>query len=71
MRKGMTMQLVNDLESDLAFAVLVEKERAEKLESKDVLPLINRIREVLEPISEKDHAYSEEVRREILLIPGS
>jgi len=54
------MQLVNDLENDLAFAMLVEKERLERVESKDVLPLIDRIREVLEPISERDHAYSGE-----------
>ena len=65
------MQLVNDLETDLAFAVLVEKEGSEKLESKDVLPLINRIREVLEPISEKDHAYSSEAPGEILMASKS
>ena len=65
------MQLVNDLETDLAFAVLVEKERPERIDSKDVLPLINRIREVLEPISEKDHAYSSETSPEILLASNS
>ena len=53
------MQLVNDLENDLAFAVLVERNSEESIDSKEVLPLINRIREVLEPISERDHAYSE------------
>jgi len=55
------MQLVNELENELAFAVLVEGKSGEKLQSKDVLPLIDRIREILEPISEKDHSYSEEL----------
>ena len=55
------MQLVNELENELAFAVLVEKKSGEKLESKDVLPLIDRIRAILEPISEKDHSYSESI----------
>jgi hypothetical protein len=53
------MQMVNELENDLAFAVLVDRKNGQEIESKDLLPLINRIREVLEPISERDHAYSE------------
>ncbi|QQS40059.1 MAG: hypothetical protein IPM63_11875 [Acidobacteriota bacterium] len=53
------MQLVNELENDLAFAALVDKHREEGIESNQVLPLIHRIREILEPISERDHAYSE------------
>ncbi|REJ75254.1 MAG: hypothetical protein DWQ47_07135 [Acidobacteria bacterium] len=53
------MRLVNELENDLAFAVLVDKTGDEFIETKDVLPLIHRIREVLEPISERDHSYSE------------
>jgi hypothetical protein len=57
------MQLVNELENDLAFAVLVDRKDGRRIESKDVLPLINRIREALEPISEKDHAYSEDSER--------
>lgn len=57
------MQLVNELENELAFAVLVEGKSGEKLQSKDVLPLIDRIREILEPISEKDHSYSEELEK--------
>ncbi len=54
------MQTVNELENDLAFAFLVEKKITERIDSEQVLPLITRIREVLEPISEKDHAYAEE-----------
>lgn len=53
------MQLVNELENDLAFAALVDKHGIIAIDSNQVLPLINRIREVLEPISERDHAYSE------------
>ncbi len=53
------MQLVNELENDLAFAVLADRKDGQKIESKDALLLINRIRKVLEPISERDHAYSE------------
>ncbi|HUF04658.1 MAG TPA: hypothetical protein VMM38_10845 [Aridibacter sp.] len=53
------MQLVNELENDLAFAALVDKHREEAIDSNQVLPLINRIREILEPISERDHSYSE------------
>ncbi|MCO6509963.1 MAG: hypothetical protein J5I65_04150 [Aridibacter famidurans] len=53
------MQLVNELENDLAFAALVDKHGEKAIDSNQVLPLIHRIREVLEPISERDHAYSE------------
>lgn len=65
------MQLVNELENDLAFAVLVEKKSGEKIASNEVLPLINRIREVLEPISGRDHAYSGDEEKELPARAGS
>ncbi len=52
------MDLVNDLGNDLAFAVLVEKNHSEKFDSRELLPLLRRIREVLEPVSSKDHSYT-------------
>ena len=45
------MNLINDLGSELAQAVLVEKKHREKISSKDVLPLISRIADALEPSS--------------------
>lgn len=64
------MQLVNDLENDLALAVLVKRNTEESIDSKEVLPLIHRIREVLEPISERDHAYSESEEESSATTPG-
>lgn len=52
------MDLVNDLGNDLAFAMLIEKKHVEKIDSREILPLISKIREILEPISEKDHSYT-------------
>lgn len=51
------MDLVNDLGNELAVAMLVEKKHSEKIDSKDVLSLICRIREVLEPVSSRDHSH--------------
>ncbi len=52
------MDLVNDLGNDLVLAMLVDKKHSEKIDSKEILPLISRIREILEPVSLKDHSYS-------------
>ncbi len=52
------MDLLNDLGSDVALSVLVKKIHSDKLDSKEILPLISRIREILEPVSSKDHSYS-------------
>ncbi len=54
------MELVNDLGSDVALAILVEKKHSEKIDSKEILPLISKIREILEPISYRDHSYLQE-----------
>ena len=48
------MSLINDLDTEIAMAVLVEKKYQEKIESKDVLSLIGRLNEALEEISESD-----------------
>lgn len=48
------MSLINDLDTEIAFAVLVERKYQEKIESKDVLKLIGRLNKALEEISEND-----------------
>jgi hypothetical protein len=50
------MSLVNDLETEIAFAFLVEKSCSEKVSSKDVLPLIGRLNEALSEISTESEA---------------
>lgn len=45
------MNLASELENDLALAFLVEKKHSEKIDSKEVLVLLNKIREVLKPLS--------------------
>lgn len=48
------MNLISDLESELAYAVLIEKKHSEKISSEDVLPLIKRLNDALESISSKE-----------------
>lgn len=48
------MNLINDLETEIAFAVLVEKKHNEKIETKEIPSLIGRLNEALEQVSEKD-----------------
>ncbi len=48
------MNLVNELENDLALAFFVDKLHSEKLDSKGVVALMNRVREILEPESAED-----------------
>lgn len=47
------MNLINDLGSELAIAVLIEKRNSEKLNSEDILPLINRLNEALDAVSRR------------------
>lgn len=49
------MDLVNDLENDFVLAMIVKKRYAEKIDSKELLPLLSKIREVLKPLSARDH----------------
>ncbi len=53
------MDLVNDLGAEIAFAVLVEKKYSNKMQNQDVLSLISRLKEILEPVSTKDHIHEE------------
>ncbi|MEO6589878.1 MAG: hypothetical protein ABIP06_11290 [Pyrinomonadaceae bacterium] len=55
------MNLINDLDTEIAFAVLVEKKHYKKIESKDVLPLIGRLNKALERISQTDEDISEPI----------
>lgn len=48
------MNLINDLGNELAYAVLVEKKHAEKMSSKDVLPLLKRIKDASQPTSSEE-----------------
>ncbi|MGI8639156.1 MAG: hypothetical protein ACR2MG_04310 [Pyrinomonadaceae bacterium] len=49
------MDLVNELSSELALAFLVEKKYAEKVNTSDILVLISKIKEVLQPLSAKEN----------------
>jgi len=49
------MDLVDDLGNDLALAILTENKYSKKIDSKQILPLMSKIREVLETVSAKDH----------------
>ncbi len=53
------MNLVNDLGNDIAFAILVEKKYRDKVDSKELLPLIRNVRDALRTISEKEATHSE------------
>lgn len=48
------MDLVNELENDLALAFLVDKKHSEKIETKEVMALLNKVREVLKPLSTEE-----------------
>lgn len=50
------MDLVNDLGKDLALAMLIEKKHSEKIDSEEIMSLLSKVREVLEPLSDKDHS---------------
>lgn len=53
------MELIHDLESDLAVAMLLEKKLSKKIEAKEAVDLITRVNETLESVSAKDHSYSD------------
>ncbi len=50
------MNSANELSSELALAFLVEKKYAEKINSSDVLALIGKVKEVLQPLSAKENS---------------
>ena len=47
------MNLLNELENDLALAFLVEKKHTEKIDSKDARALIAKVKNVLQTVSFK------------------
>jgi hypothetical protein len=53
------MNLLNELENDLALAFLVEKKHTEKINLKDARALIIKVKNVLYTISCKNKAFSE------------
>ena len=52
------MNLASELGNDLILAVLADKNLDKKLNKKEILPLLEKIREVLEPVSSRDHLYT-------------
>ena len=60
------MNLINDLDTDIAFAVLVDKKHDQKIESKDILSLIGRLNKALEQISQTDEEINETLLTEHL-----
>lgn len=53
------MNLINDLDTEIAFAVLIEKKHNEKIETKEIPSLIGRLNRALEKVSEKDKEIGE------------
>lgn len=49
---GKSMNLLNDLSSELAMAILVEQKHAGKVTRNEGVQLIGKVRDVLETISE-------------------
>jgi hypothetical protein len=55
------MNLVDELENELALAFLVDKQYAEKIDSKDVVALMDKVREILQPLSIEEEILNEKV----------
>ena len=53
------MDLISDLETDLAFAFLVEKRHRREIDSETAVALIGRVKTLLESISVDSHAPSQ------------
>ena len=43
------MNLVSEVENELALAFLVERRHSERLDSTEIISIMNRVREVLKP----------------------
>jgi hypothetical protein len=48
------MEILNELGNDLALAFLVEKKHGAKIDSKSALALIERVKKVLQPVSNEE-----------------
>ena len=55
------MNLVNDLENDLALAFLVDKKYSEEIDSKSVVALMDKVREVLKPLDNEEERLNDRV----------
>ena len=55
------MNLVNDVENDLALAFLVDKKYSDEIDSKSVVALMDKVREVLQPLDDEEEALNERV----------
>ncbi|HEX8638268.1 MAG TPA: hypothetical protein VF692_09410 [Pyrinomonadaceae bacterium] len=53
------MNLLNELENDLALAFLVDKKHTEKIDSKDVRALIAKVKKALQAVSFKNESAEE------------
>ena len=53
------MNLINDLDTDIALAVLVNNKHEKNIEFKDILPLIGRLNKALEQVSQTDEETNE------------
>lgn len=61
-RSDNSMNLINELENDLARAILSEGRFAERLESREMVDLMARVRRVLKPISSSEDDLHEILR---------
>lgn len=51
------MDLLNELENDLAVAFLVEKKHRAKIDSQEIPALLDKVRKVLQPISKEENPF--------------
>ncbi|MFV0389839.1 MAG: hypothetical protein ACK5NT_13925 [Pyrinomonadaceae bacterium] len=55
------MEVVDDLGNEIVFAVLVDKSKRNKIDSKEIIPLLQRIRESLQGVEMLDHTRIEPI----------
>lgn len=55
------MNLVNDLENDLALAFLVDRKHSEEIDPKSIVALMDKVREVLKPLDNEEEHLNERV----------
>jgi len=53
------MNLINDLDTEIAVAVLIEKKHNEKIETKEIPSLIGRLNKALEKVSGQEKEIGE------------
>ncbi len=55
------MEILNELGNDLAFAFLAMKNHGSKIDSKSALALIERVKKVLQPVSNEENSVVSEL----------